>query len=171
MRSPYSVRPVSCTGVSLIELMLTLAIAAILMTASAQSFVHWQRRSQVQAQAQSLLSAVHRARTLAVALGESVTLCPGGGDQTPCGGDYTQGFALISESRGLLRTWASRPAVSVYNREGSATVTHAVTWNPRGLANRNLTWSVCAVGVVSHAVVLNRLGRPSLRQGWGICPE
>ena len=166
----YSIDRQRCKGITLIELLLALGLLSILVALSAQSFSHWQRQSQLEAQAQSLLAAVYRARTLAVALDEPVTLCPGGVDGV-CGGNYSDGFSLISASRGVIRTWSGRTAVSVFNRDGSATVTHTVTWTPRGLANRNLTWSLCAPGVVNQSVVLNRLGRPRLHQGWGMCPH
>ena len=164
-----SARQRCCKGVTLIELLLALGLLSILVTASAQSFTYWHRQSQLEAQAQNLLAAVYRARTLAVALDEPITLCPGG-EEGACGGNYSDGFSLISASRGLMRTWSGRNTVSVFNRDGSAAVTHAVTWNSQGLANRNLTWSLCAAGVANQSVVLNRLGRPSLRQGWGTCP-
>ena len=77
---------------------------------------------------------------------------------------------MHAEGTKLLKIWSPFEGVDVANRTGSARVTGSVTWDARGLGNRNLTLSVCAAER-NWSVVINRLGRPRLSEAWGVCPE
>ena len=78
-----------------------------------------------------------------------------------CDGDFGGVGAVLVHAEGakLLKIWSPLEGVDVANRAGSASVTGSVTWDARGLGNRNLTLSVCAAER-NWSVVINRLGRP-----------
>ena len=64
-----------------------------------------------------------------------------------CDGDFggVVGAVLLhAEDAKLLKIGSPLEGVAVTNRAGSASVTGSVTWDARGLGNRNLTLSVCA---------------------------
>jgi hypothetical protein len=124
-----------------------------------------------------LQAAVLTARHRSVMLGIGTYLCPpprgeikGISRNPDCGDDYRSGVAIWSEQVGgwqLLRLWQWSP-VTIKNRRGTQVVRAPVAFNARGLANRNITWSTC-VDERNLSLVLNRVGRPVTRAGWGRC--
>ena len=120
-------------------------------------------------------AAAQFARGTAQRLRRPVVLCPVNDPEAAvpqCDGDFggVVGAVLMhAEGAKLLKIWLPLEGVAVTNRAGSASVTGAVTWDARGLGNRNLTLSVCAAER-NWSVVINRLGRPRLSEAWGVCP-
>ena len=165
------------TGITLIESLVVIAIIGIISSLAAPSF-QWLREIAEQKQViQQLHAAVLTARHRSVMTGSATHLCPSpirltaDVSQSPeCGDDYGIGVAIWHERRGdwqLLRLW-QWPRARITNRRGDRTVTAHVTFNARGLANHNITWSTCANGS-DLSLVLNRVGRPVIRAGWGKC--
>ena len=165
------------TGITLIESLVVMAIIGIISSLAAPSF-QWLRENAEQKQViQQLHAAVLTARHRSVMMGSATHLCPSpirltaDVNQSPdCGDDYGIGVAIWHERRGewqLLRLW-QWPRARITNRRGDRTVTAHVTFNARGLANRNITWSTC-VGERNLSLVLNRVGRPVERRQWGRC--
>ena len=66
------------SGFTLIELMVTLAIAAVLMMVGVPSFVAFQRNSELTSQTNSLLAALNAARTEAMKRNTNAYVIPGG---------------------------------------------------------------------------------------------
>lgn len=85
MRQPRRPR-----GFTLIELMVTLAIAAILMFLAIPSFVSYQKNTQLTSAANSLLAAINAARGEAMKRGMSAMVVP-----TNNGGDWTTGWVVF----------------------------------------------------------------------------
>ena len=165
------------TGITLIESLVVVAIIGIISSLAAPSF-QWLREIAEQKQViQQLHAAVLTARHRSLIMGSATHLCPSpirltaDVSQSPqCGDDYGKGVAMWSEEGGdwrLLRRW-QWPRARITNRTGHQAVTAQVTFNARGLANRNITWSTCANGS-NLSLVLNRVGRPVVRAGWGKC--
>lgn len=77
-------------GFTLIELMVTLAIAAILMFLAIPSFVSYQRNTQLTSAANSLLAAINAARGEAMKRGMSAMVVP-----TNNGSDWTTGWVVF----------------------------------------------------------------------------
>ena len=77
-------------GFTLIELMVTLAIAAILMFLAIPSFVSYQRNTQLTSAANSLLAAINAARGEALKRGMSVIVVP-----TSNGSDWKMGWVVV----------------------------------------------------------------------------
>lgn len=83
-------RPRRPHGFTLIELMVTLAIAAILMFLAIPSFVSYQRNTQLTSAANSLLAAINAARGEAMKRGMSAMVVP-----TNNGSDWTTGWVVF----------------------------------------------------------------------------
>ena len=162
----------TATGITLLELLIVLSIVTTLLTLGVPSFSgkvgEWRSR----AQAVRLLSAIHLARSLAVKLSSSVTLCPGVDiSASPCAGLYSAGFSIVDESGDMIRHYPERSQITVWNSTGIREENRPLSWRADGLGSRNMSWLFCHTGDGPHwAVVVNRIGRPRLVQDWGSCP-
>lgn len=67
-------------GFTLIELMITVALAAVLMTLAAPSFVQYQRNSELTSLTNSLLAAINTAKSEAMKTGKNSFVVPKGSD-------------------------------------------------------------------------------------------
>ena len=167
-------------GFTLLECLITIAILAIFASLIIPSFAVLRGRAQQLHTIDQLETAVATARHIAVSRKVSVTLCGRsanhylglhwGATDLFCGKSYTYGVGLWIESPSgwrLHRVWEWEP-ILISNRSGSRSVGEHIVFSERGLAFRNMTWSTCANGS-NLSLVLNRVGRPIRRAGWGRC--
>ena len=85
-----------CTGVSLIELMITISIAAILLAAGTPSFMDMLKRNRLEAQASDFVSSLNTARSEAVLRNVRVTMCRSS-DGATCGGEWENGWIVFND--------------------------------------------------------------------------
>lgn len=85
------------TGFTLIELMITLAVAAILLTIGVPSFQYIIQGNRVSTQTNDLITGLSTARSEAIRRNREVTL-------EPIGGDWMDGFQITSDGT-VLRTF------------------------------------------------------------------
>ncbi len=92
-------RPGRCTGVSLIELLVAVAIVAILGAVGVPAFGQFRANQQVEAQRDALVQAVSTARVEAQRRSVPVVLCPSS-DGLRCGGitDWNKGWMLYVDN-------------------------------------------------------------------------
>lgn len=125
-------------GFSLLELMITLSIAAILLVIAVPSFRDLMHRNQVSSASNELLASVAYARTEAITRGQLVSMCPSTDNGGSCAGGatfesgwivytYPAGAASTnkaydSASSVLLRATTARTGVSV-RAKGSTVIT------------------------------------------------
>ncbi len=115
------------TGFTLIELMITLAIAVILMTVAVPSFNDTVTNNRITTQTNDLVAALNLARMEAIHRGTSVSICPSS-DQSSCSGsnDWSTGWIVYEDTNvtgstavtELIRTWSSlsgSPSVAASN--------------------------------------------------------
>ena len=144
-------------GYSLAELLLAVAIIAIITSVSAPLFISYWQSATVRAGAQELRTALHGAKQLAITLRESICLQPVGGSgyqlhQTTCAGsvvgptiapgsDATGTFRL--QNGVVLAVIAGPPVFTPLGRatSGQFTVT--------GQAGNSLTVTVSAAGRIT----------------------
>ena len=168
------------SGFTVVECVITLAVLSILHALAMPSLSFLRDRALQLHTVDQLETAVAAARHLSVYNGTTVTLCGWSGppgsvalqvtDFPRCGEDYAKGVSIwVLETFGwrLYRVWEWEQR-TVTNRSGSRLVSEHVVFSERGLAHRNMTWSTCANGA-NLSLVLNRVGRPSRRMGWGSC--
>lgn len=81
-------------GFTLVELLITIAVATILMTVAVPSFVETVKNNRLTTNANALLGALAIARSEAVKEGQRATVCASD-DQATCGGDdWTLGWIV-----------------------------------------------------------------------------
>lgn len=139
-------------GFTLIELMLTLAIAVILLTVAVPSFQQSIRNNRTTTQANEVFTAFSMARMKAIEQGETVTVCSSS-DQASCSGstDWKTGWIAFTDEDGdqtrdgtdcgaaltddcLLRVWGALKSDAVLT--GSASFIELIA---DGRANAALT--------------------------------
>lgn len=94
----------SVAGFTLIEMMVVVAIVAILAAMTAPSFNRFVVSSRVISATNDLVAALHLARSEAVTRNASVSLCPGSGDACANSDDWSGGWQVVA-GNSVLRLW------------------------------------------------------------------
>ncbi|MEW7983451.1 MAG: GspH/FimT family pseudopilin [Candidatus Sedimenticola endophacoides] len=102
-------------GVTLIELISTLAIAAILLTLAVPGFSRWSEESRLVTEVNTLLTHLHLARSEAVKRRTPVVLCPDNG-QGDCAAtiEWQAGYILFPDLDGDRRRGPDEPLLRRY---------------------------------------------------------
>lgn len=174
-------------GLTLIELMITLAILAAVLALGAppmQGLVHGTR---LRAETQRLVTAINLARSEAISRNMPVSLCPSpmaaGGDAS-CAGEYAGGWIIfanpdrdrqVDDGKGqVIQAFEPiPPGYTLTNRAGTRAASELITYLPDGTSRRNRTLLLCPPAgwkAEPWGVVLNRVGRARLSRGEGTCP-
>ena len=110
-------------GFSLIELMITLSIAAILLVVAAPSFRDALRRNKVSSASNALLADISYARSEAINRGNVVSICPSS-DQATCsnGQAYENGWLVYTyqAGKGVANTAYSATSGAILLRAANA---------------------------------------------------
>jgi type IV fimbrial biogenesis protein FimT len=169
-------------GLTLIELLTTLALAAILLTLGVPAFNELMARHRVTTAANGLLADLQLARSEALKRGSRVALCTGGavGTELKClAGDWHAGYLIFADADGngvvddpadALRLVAGSPDAPVRITSGRQQVGFLADGTADLADDIPATWTFCATGSHTHpkAAVLARSGRASVTAG--ICP-
>lgn len=136
-------------GFTLLELMVTVAVAGVIFTLGVPSFVDMVRNNRAATNVNELLTAFSIARSEAIRRGWNVTVCRSS-DGATCGGDWADGWIVFRDDAAtdtaapdepanaadpaLLRTWPAMPgsaAVSMF-AAGAADDVEWVRFTPHG---------------------------------------
>jgi type IV fimbrial biogenesis protein FimT len=130
-------RASSSSGFTIVELMVVVAIAAILAAIALPSFNSSMRSSRVTSQTNDFLTAINLARTEAIARSRGVTVCAAdtaAGTPVACGTAWSQGWVVIVDTAqgasapdaisvgatgNLLRSWAPTAGVQITAQSGA----------------------------------------------------
>lgn len=163
-------------GFTLAEAMMSLAIAGFLVSLAAPSLRDLTLNNRMTSEVNTLMSALHVARSEAIKRGQPVTLCPSG-DGRACAGansDYTWwhlGVLLFVDSNDNNRLDDGEALIQVFELEKagnpltvkSSRARPSVSYQPSGFSpGTNLTFAFCdARGVESvRYVAVSNTGRP-----------
>lgn len=175
-------------GLSLIELLLVVAIVAVLTAVAAPNLQGTVQDTRLVSAAGAVLNGIQLARAEALMRNGAVSLCPSDVARSGvprCTGSYTDGWMIFANadrdavfqpgSDEVLHVSGGLPrGFSVNNRTGKRPATALINYLPDGTSHRNLTLQVCPPEDTpgdSLSVVLNIVGRARLERNWGSCPE
>ena len=83
------------TGFTIIELMLTIAVAAVILTLGVPSFQGLMERNQLTSGINSFISSMSPARSEAIKRNQRVSICPRGNGETCVGNQYENGWIIF----------------------------------------------------------------------------
>ncbi len=168
-------------GFTLIELMVTLAIAAILLTIGIPSFRDLMIKSRLSGQVQEFFGTLNFARSEAIKRGNFVSVCKSA-DGSQCGGNWSDGWIVFANNDNdspasrdnigganeepLLRVFPALP--SNYTLNANTNFTNYITYDRFGMANNMGTFVFCANSDESkaRAIILTRT-RPRIAAAGG----
>jgi type IV fimbrial biogenesis protein FimT len=155
-------------GFTMIELMVTVAIAVILLTIAVPSFKESQLNSQLRASANNLIASANLARGEAIKRSAPVNLCVSS-DGATCGtGGWEQGWIVLSGAEVLYREEPTANGFLI-----STGGTNSFSFQPTGVDATAGSFVVCRtmpVGSQERVVTIDVSGRAWLRRTTtGIC--
>jgi type IV fimbrial biogenesis protein FimT len=171
-------------GVTLVELVIVLAIAALLMAVAVPFYGDWIADYQVLNHAQALAGTMNLARTEAIKRGSRVNLCKSR-DLRQCasGGDWDAGYVVYVDTdrdgavdAGDTALRVQEPAIAGVTIRGNRPVADYVSYTSLGSArmlNGALqmgTFTVCKSGRRAVDVVLANSGRARIQRTAILCP-
>lgn len=159
-------------GFSLLELLMTIAVAALILTLGLPSFGALKARNAQRVELDALFHAVHHARKASIMRKEVVSLCPSR-DGATCspGRDWSGGFLVFANSDRDEPPELDAGEVLLHQHRASESVN--ITANRRGFTLRatflratNGTLVVCdrAGRVTPRALVISYTGRPRVAE-------
>ena len=166
-------------GLSLVELVGTISIIAVINVLAAPTLSESMRRNQIQSQADRMMTTLQLARSEAVKRNLPVSICRSSNGSS-CTGSWTDGWIVFSNADGddavdtgtdeVIRVYESLPEGQVL--EGTIG-TDALTYFADGsYAGGSDTIRVCADNVAlteGYTLSVNRVGRPRASKGVASC--
>ncbi|PWG65272.1 GspH/FimT family pseudopilin [Spiribacter halobius] len=160
-------------GFTLVELMVTLAVAAILLSVGVPSFQALIRDNRLTGANNELVTAINAARSEAVRQGVTMTLCAST-DASSCGGsDWDGGWLLFADADGdgtrdasesILRSQASAPtgvAISTTGFGSAGAIQYMASGFIAGADEGSFVFCDDRGAGEARAINLNASGRPS----------
>ena len=136
-------------GFTLVELLISIAVMAILLILTLPSFKNIIMNNRISAQTDALFNSLSYARNTALSQGINVSVCPANAaGSTTCGANWQNGWIVVSQPTVgpalLLQanfTGVNDPVLSTVSIGGvSASI---VTFDPRGIATTQANFKSC----------------------------
>lgn len=160
------------TGFTLIELIVTLAVLAIVMSIALPSMSNFGLGSKLSSYANSLISSIHFARSEAIKRNQVVTLCVSANGASCTSGGWEQGWIVLTNSGVAQRQNAMKDGFEVTENNALDTI----TFQPTGLGATQASFIICRSspdpGNTERVVTVSLSGRPSIEKtSNGTCPS
>jgi type IV fimbrial biogenesis protein FimT len=172
--------PVSC-GFTLIELMVTISVMAVVLMIAAPSFSDAVLSMKLNSHANNLVAGIYAARSEAIKRNASVNLCASA-DGTTCAnsGGWEQGWIVMCNTNDNTTCNTGGPNTIVIQRQpaadagfsvialatGTATVMRSITFQATGVGVPPTTLTLCRatpnVGHTERIVTISATGRPTV---------
>lgn len=161
-------------GFTLIELVITVALAAILLTIGVPSFQQMIRNNRAATHANEFMSALNLARSEAVKRSVRVSLCPSTNQVACTGGtDWSDGWIVFVDT---AATDADAPVVGEVLRVGEALSGNPTFTGPTNIRYRPAGDVIAqgqfgyGLGTNNHLVCVSPVGRPRIDKEHTACP-
>lgn len=151
-------------GFTLIELMITLVLAAMVLSIGIPSFRQTIEQNQLTSQINSFTTALHLARSESVKRGRRVSVCASS-DGSNCNGiGYEQGWIVFAEESSFGTREAAEELINVVDAlatgltlRGSANLGAAITYTPDGQSSAAGQFALCKNNDVNKSRRINIL--------------
>src|SRR5215469_18759768 len=160
-------------GFTLVEMLVAIAILAVLLALAAPSFTNSSLPSKLRSTANSLVGAAQLARSEAIKRDAVVTLCVSADGATCGAGNWSQGWIVTTGGGTIpLQSVQSAPTGFRVTPAGGAV---ALTFQPSGVGATTETFTICrstpTVGSQERSVSISAIGRASVSTTTnGVCP-
>lgn len=161
--------PTATRGFTLVELLVTMAVAAILLTIAVPNLQMFVLNSRMASQANDLITAFNMARSEAVKRAASVTVCASS-NGTSCTGTWAQGWIVRDAAGTPIRAQEALGGASTLT--GGANVASTITFTSNGRTTIPTTATVASTtltlcppspaSVQGRAIQIERTGRTSV---------
>lgn len=156
-------------GFSLIELMVAVAVLAVLLGIAIPSFEAFSLSSKLRSHGTSLAASALLARSEAIKRNLAVRLCVSS-DGTNCGsGDWEQGWVVLTGSSGsgtVLHRQGAIPGGYVIDAKNSGTDVDVVIFQPSGVGSTQASLRICratpSAGSQERVVAISATGRTTV---------
>ena len=167
---------VRTNGFTLIEVLVAIAIAAILLAVAVPSFSAANLNSRLRASSTELIASANLARAEAIKRNGVVNLCPSA-DGTSCSaGGWEQGWIVIAPAKGALeaKIMKRRDALPEGYKVTASGGIALVSFRPTGVGATAVTFTICrsapSIGDQERVVTIDATGRTtSRRTTTGLC--
>jgi type IV fimbrial biogenesis protein FimT len=180
----------SAPGFTLIELVVTVAVAAILLTLGLPSFSDMIRDNRLAGHSNRFLSALNIARSEAIKRGQQVTVCKANTEvpEPYCGGPgWESGWmvfvdknedGVVDDNQDIVRVFEALPTGFTLRLPNSNhNIDRWIAYKSTGAARGNGglatgTFSLCQGSDAIHArsIIINSIGRARIEKGTDSCP-
>ncbi len=146
------------TGFTLIELMVVLAIGAILLSLAVPSFRSTIQNNRISTQANELVSTLQLARGEAIKRGRTITVCVSTDQATCTGTNWAGGWIAFADvnANGSVNTGDGDTVLKVGGAlDGGSTLTNAaafIQYQPSGFSNAASTFNLSIPGCIGNEV-------------------
>jgi type IV fimbrial biogenesis protein FimT len=151
-------------GFTLIELIVTISVAAILLALAVPSFQSLMISNRITAQTNDLVSDLAFARSEAIKRGATVTVCYAN-TATSCGAgtDWTQGWMVFVDA-GTAGDATGDTILRLHealrgNNTLTSSVNHYISYYPSGTVDAPETFTLCHAAVQGRTVAVSASGR------------
>lgn len=168
-------------GFSLIELMITIALLAILLAFAGPGFQELIERNKIRTITDEFYTAFNAARSESIKRNQPVTICASSTGATCDAANWDSGWLIFTDedgngdvNAGEVITQVGSALPSGYTLRAAAPYSSSITMNPDGAINGvNGAFRVCphdADITKSRSISFLSVGRPRLQEGTAQCP-